>query len=200
MAEINEFQVDAMELFRLAGNRFAKGSEWAPGTVSEVQRLLQELDGDKIELEAKNAALGKAMEDVEAALEKYTCLYNLAPVSHLTLDREGIIQMANLTCSGLLGVARSRLIDGRFDQFVADESRAAFAALLRTVFAGPGRASCELALLNGNHSQLFVLVEAVTSGEEWHIALIDITRRKQHAEAALPAGQEAGDRHQGGST
>lgn len=191
MAEMKEFPLDAGKLYRLAEKRFGSRAESAPAASLEVQRLLQELEGCKIELEMQNAELGRAMDDVEAALEKYTDLYNLSPVSYLTLDRVGIIHNANLTFSCLIGVARSRLIGGQFnDLLVDDASRDSLAALLGKVFAGTGRASCQLALLNGANALLHVQVEAVTTGDKWLVALIDITRQK-HAEAALLTEQEA---------
>jgi PAS domain-containing protein len=56
---------------------------------------------------------------MEALLEKYTDLYDFAPVGYLTLDREGIIREANLAGASLLGIARSALINGRFGHFVS---------------------------------------------------------------------------------
>ena len=77
---------------------------------------------------------------MEALLEKYTDLYDFAPVGYLTLDREGIIREANLAAASLLGVARSALINGRFGHFVSAAGRPAFGAFLQQVFAEQGPA------------------------------------------------------------
>jgi PAS domain-containing protein len=70
------------------------------------------LEVHQIELEMQNEELQEAREAMEALLEKYTDLYDFAPVGYLTLDREGIIREANLAGASLLGIARSALING----------------------------------------------------------------------------------------
>ena len=189
MAKIKPQQLNDAALRCLADKRLGNSKE-APPTVLEAQRLLQELEVYKIELELQNAELTKARNDVEAALEKYTDLYDLAPVGYFTLDRRGTINGVNLTGSSIMGLERSRLLSRRFDHFVADESRATFAALLDKIFAESGKASCEVALRHRGNTQLPVQIEAVASGDECHIAVIDISKRK-HAEAALGSEQEA---------
>jgi PAS domain-containing protein len=117
-----------------------------PRTEAESQRLLHELEVHRIELEMQNAELRQAREEVETALEKYTDLYEFAPVGYFTLDRDGTIRAANLAGAGLLGVERSRLIDRRFGLFVADEARLLFSELLGKVFASQGKEFCEVTL------------------------------------------------------
>ena len=190
MAETKNWQDDAGEPGRLTEEGPGKSQAEAPRTLGEAKRMLQELDRQKNEVETRNAELVRAMDHVEAALEKYVDLYNHAPVSHLTIDRAGTIRLANLTCSRLLSVARSRLIGARFDRFVVDASRGTFAALLGMIFAGPGKHSCELSLWTGADSLILVRVEAVTSEDQWHLALIDITN-SMRVECARRTGRAA---------
>ena len=56
-------------------------------------------------------------DEMEALLEKYTDLYDFAPVGYFTLDRDGAIRQVNLTGARLLGVERSRLVNRRFGAF-----------------------------------------------------------------------------------
>ncbi|HEY6872570.1 MAG TPA: ATP-binding protein [Geobacteraceae bacterium] len=150
----------------------------------EDPRLLHELQVHQIELEMQNAELRQARDEVEATLERYTDLYDFAPVGYFTLDREGTIRAANLTGAGLLGVERARLIGRRFDLLVAAADRPTFATFLGKVFTCQGKESCEVALLKAENHAFFVQIEAMagTSGEECRIALIDISERRQLAE------------------
>ena len=118
-----------------------------PRTEDEMRRLVHELEVHQIELEMQNAELRQARDEVERALEKFTDLYDFAPVGYFTLDRGEIIRAVNLTGASILGIGRSRLIARRFDQFVAVEARPAFTAFLGKVFAGPSKETCEVALV-----------------------------------------------------
>ena len=73
----------------------------------------------------QNEELRQARDELETALEKYTDLYDFAPVGYFTLDRDGVIRAVNLTGAGLLGIERSRLLGRRFGLFVADGARPA---------------------------------------------------------------------------
>jgi PAS domain S-box-containing protein len=156
-----------------------------PPAGEETQRLIHELEVHQIELEMQNAELCKVRDEVETTLDKYTDLYDFAPVSYFTLDRNGIIRAVNLTGAGLLRVNRSQLIGRRFGQFVTTEARPAFVVFLSKVFASPASETCETELLYAGDSPRFVQIEAVAaaSGQECRIALIDITERKRSEEA-----------------
>jgi len=179
MARKKAPQPDSSELRRRAEERLGEkgGTAPSPGKVNDQVVLLHELQVHQIELEMQNAELCQARDELEAALEKYTDLYDFAPVGYLTLDRKGTISAANLNGSALIGVERSRLIGRRFGQFVTEECRSAFADFLEKVFASQSKEACEVALLNEKNSPLTVRIEAVSaaSEQECRIALIDMT-------------------------
>jgi len=145
-----------------------------------MQRLVHELQVHQIELEMQNAELRQARDELEKALENYTDLYDFAPVSYFSLDRNGTISAANLTGASLLGIERSRLIGQRFTQFITEKYRPDFSTFLDMVFSGHVKERCELTLLNIGSLTLTVLIEAVatTAGLECRLALIDISRLK----------------------
>ncbi len=57
----------------------------------------------QIELEMQNDELRQANETAEAALKKYTMLYDFAPMGYFTLDSDGSICDLNFTGAELLG-------------------------------------------------------------------------------------------------
>jgi PAS domain S-box-containing protein len=157
----------------------------------ESARLLHELQVHQIELEMQNAELSQARDELEKSLERYTDLYDCAPVGYLTLDRDGVVVAANLTGAALLGVERSRLVGRHFAQFIAAPDRSRCTGFLRAVFPGRSKEVCEVALQNQGGAPLLVQIEASSalSGEECHVALIDITRRR-NSEDALRESKE----------
>ena len=65
-------------------------------------QLVHELEVHQIELEMQNEELRRARAALETSLEKYTDLYDFAPVGYFTLDRMGSIGAVNLSGAGLL--------------------------------------------------------------------------------------------------
>lgn len=150
-------------------------------TKDERQKLHHELQVHRLELEMQNAELRQTRDEMETALRMYTDLYDFAPVSYFTLDRNGKIRAANLTGANLLKTDRSRLIGRRFGHFVCEESCQLFNELLEKLFGSRSKESCEVMLTTETDSRLFVQIEAVTfdSGQECRVAVIDISERKQ---------------------
>jgi PAS domain S-box-containing protein len=186
-------EMEASELRRHAELRLlAQMVELYPTQAEhETQRLLHELEVHQIELEMQNDELRLARQELETSLEKYTDLYDFAPVGYVTLDHDGIIRAANLSGTNLLGVERSRLLGRRFALFIAEEDRTAFSGFLGKVFRGEAEQSCEVVLPKKGNQKTFVQIEgqADPSGQECRIALIDITARRL-TEDALRESQE----------
>ena len=95
----------------------------------DVKRLVHELQVHQVELEMQNAELQAARDRMEALVEKYTDLYDFAPVGYFTLDEQGQVLEVNLTGAALLGVERSRLVNRRLPPFVVPTSRPSFLEL-----------------------------------------------------------------------
>jgi pentapeptide MXKDX repeat protein len=159
-------------------------------TNRDAQRMVHELQVHQIELEMQNAELRRTRRDVEAALEKYTDLYDFAPVGFFSIDEVGLIQDANLTGAGLLGIERSRLINRRLQSFVAADSRSTWVAFLKRVFSSTEKQVCEVLLLSNQRDAPFWAALQATAADatedelRWcRVALEDIGARK-HAEEA----------------
>jgi len=175
------------QLRRQAEEQLARktGGAFSPETGGDPLRLLHELQVHQIELEMQNAELRQAREEVENLLWKYTDLYDFAPAGYITLDRNGSIIAANLVGAGILGVERSGLIGQHFAHFVPPEFYPALSGFLGRVFTSQTKVGEELELLKGGNYRISVQIEALAaaSGQECHLALIDITERKQIEEA-----------------
>jgi PAS domain S-box-containing protein len=174
---------DAAALRRRAETRLRaearKGT--APRTTIDTQRLVHELQVHQIELEMQNQELRESRAQVEAGLERYTDLYDFAPVGYLTLSRDGAIRQANLTASLLLGVARAQLAGRRLGLFLGQSDRDGFSAFLEKVFASQAKELCEAALLKEDQAPRHVQITASVSqdGQECRLVMEDITARKQ---------------------
>ena len=162
------------------------GTGQAPPS-NDPQRLVHELQVHQMELEMQNKELRKARDKLEAALDKYTDLYDFAPVGYLTLDREGAIREANLTSASLLGIERSRLVKRCFGLCVSAADLPAFNAFLARVFASKAREFCEVTILNEGKPNFAARIEATVaaSGQECRAVLQDITERKRAEEDRL---------------
>ena len=147
---------------------------------ADTQRLLHELQVHQIELEMQNEELRKARDEMEAGLEKYSELYDFAPVGYLTLDHEGSIREANLTAASLLGIPRAPLVKRRLGIFVTPADRPRFAAFLQQVYECKDRKECDVQLLVNGESSVHVRMRAnlTESGQVCRMALTDITQHK----------------------
>ena len=135
----------------------------------------------------QNEELQKARDEMEAGLEKYSDLYDFAPVGFLTLDREGTIREANLTSASLLGIERARLVNRRFGFCLSPADVPAFNAFLTRVFESKARQFCEVTLLKEGKPPVAVRIEAAVaaSGQECRAVLDDITEQKRAEEDRL---------------
>ncbi|MBE0598930.1 MAG: PAS domain-containing sensor histidine kinase [Desulfuromonadales bacterium] len=170
--------IDRPDLRRRAEEALLEKTATSPAPGEEPQKLLQELQVHQIELEMQNEELLYARNEMEAALERYSDLYDFAPVGYATLDERGIIRSINLTAAGLLGMERSQLIGRRFGLFVGSSSILSF---IGEAMASPGKITCEMTLRESSEKPRIIRVEALacTAALECQVAIIDITERKR---------------------
>jgi PAS domain S-box-containing protein len=158
----------------------------SPAMDKDPLRLIHELEVHQIELEMQNEELVQARAEAEVVHHQYTDLYDFAPVGYFTLTRDGSIRMSNLTGASLLAVERGKLVKRRFGVFVSVESRPVFNRFLEKVFsANGGKEGCEIMLLKDGQESCWMRLDAVSSEDqlECHVAMKDITARKQVEEA-----------------
>ncbi len=175
---------DAAELRRRAEKRLRAGKP--PPPEADPRRTLHELQVHQIQLEMQNAELREARAQLERLVDKYTDLYDFAPVGYFSLDAAACIHEVNLTGAAMLGIERSRLLRRSFSGFVAPANRSAFDVFLRNVFADDGRKVCEITLKNESGSTLWVDLQGTyAAGPEslCRLSVSDVTALKRAGEA-----------------
>ena len=133
---------------------------------ADVKKLLHELQVHQIELEMQNEELREANETAEAALKKYTMLYDFAPMGYFTLEKDGSISELNFTGAEMLGDKRISLINSNFKLFIAESSQAVFNAFFKKVFTSKIKESCEVALGYDGKPLCSVYMEGVVIGDD----------------------------------
>jgi PAS domain S-box-containing protein len=184
-----EFPPDDEALRRLAEERIRK--EKPPSPEGDSRRILHELQVHQIELEMQNAELLSARCRLEELVDKYTDLYDFAPVGYFSLDSAGRMQEMNLQGATMLGVDRSSLLRQRFSGFVANGYKSAFEGFLRNVFGESEKQAMELIINTGGKAMTWVDLQAKSvvspvEGERLcRLAVSEITAQKRAEEAQL---------------
>jgi two-component system, chemotaxis family, CheB/CheR fusion protein len=150
----------------------------------------QELAIHQVELELQNEELRAARLELEAGLDRYTQLFDFAPIGYATLDVDGIVREMNHVGASLLYDSRSRLIGKRFGLFVAPPDRTVFHELLEQVVRTNEKQAGELRLVSVSEERPIVRVTAVSLAGAKPTILIafeDITAQKRAEERLLHA-------------
>ena len=178
----------AADLRRRAERQLRKQPEkkLSAAEYADAKRMLQELQIHQIELELQNEELKLTKAEVDEGLEKYTNLYDFAPVGYFTLSIDGTINEVNLTGTSFVGVQRSKLLGQRFGLLLDSSFRSDFNAFLRQVFADDARQSGDFKLLRKDQLPLIVNIAArrQINELECHAVVLDITERKEAELAA----------------
>jgi PAS domain S-box-containing protein len=160
---------------------------------AESVRLLHELEVHQIELELQNAQLLEARNEVEAALSRYTDLYDFAPAGYFSIDEDGLILEVNLPGAAMVGVERSRLVHRKLERFLDPTSLPAYRALLTRVFERPQKQTCEVSLRGMDGAAVWTDFQAASADSlrgrrRWcRVAVTDISAVKRAEEAQARA-------------
>src|SRR5262245_19236234 len=112
----------------------------------DLRKLVGEVEVHQIELEMQNDELRRSHSELQAVRDRYAELYDFSPAGHLTLDRKGVIQEANLQAGILLGIPRQKLLRRSLIAFITPSEQSAFARHFLDVYRTGVRQSCELTL------------------------------------------------------
>jgi PAS domain S-box-containing protein len=130
---------------------------------SELHRVQEELQNQQIELELQNDELRLAREELEISKNKYTELYDFAPVGYFTFDQFGVIREVNHTGAQMLGIERRLLADQPFSSFIDDtDGRNLFSAYIEKVLHTQEMQRCELRLSGKEGTIIYGQLQSVT--------------------------------------
>lgn len=151
-----------------------------PYTPADALLLLHELQIHRVELELQNEELRNARNALEAALARYTELFDFAPLAYLTVGREGIIKQANQACATLLENAKLTLQGLHIQRFLAPKDRTRFNTFLLELQPGEPASSEEFELILPNNSTKLTKIDGHCHTQEagCHLMLSDISQQR----------------------
>ncbi len=159
----------------------------------DILKLIHELQVYHIELQLQNEELLLAHEQGMVAIQKYTDLYEFAPIGYFTISSDGKINELNKSGSQMLGKERSQIIDARFDSFVSYNSKSTFSMFLENVFSSNTMETCELSLTTSGKIPIYVYVTALAEENKnfCRLTMADITQRRQTEIELIKAKEHA---------
>jgi len=173
-----------------------RGADIANMPLEDINELIHELEVHQIELEMQNEELRQAHLDLEAARDKYTDLYDFAPVGYFSISDKGLILDANLMGATMLGMERGKLTGRRFFQFIAKDDQDVFYLNRQKLFETKTKQVCELKLSKKDGTEFYAQLESYAVKDEAgnystiRTSLSDITERKQADLALIATKQE----------
>ena len=154
-------------------------------TTEEIKSVVHELSVYQIELEMQNEELRKSQHQLEESRNKYTDLFEFAPLGYFILDRNGLILNCNLTGCGLLGTERSRLIGKPFSVFVSSGDITTFRKYLHKIFSSEKLEYYELLLKRKHKHDFTARLDTIVMKDEHNefsqcrMAIKDISKEKK---------------------
>ena len=159
----------------------------------DVKKLVADLHVHQIELEIQNEELRRAQLELEASRDRYSNLYDFAPVGYATVSEKGLILQANLSCAAMLGIERSSLIRKPFSRFITKDDQDVFYLHQKKLFETKAKQVCELKLIRKDRTQFYAQLESIAvkdakgSTLQTRTTITDINDRKLAKEALQKA-------------
>src|SRR5262249_16757210 len=88
-----------------------------------LQHLVHELEIHEVELKLQNEELRNTQVELATSLDRYTELYEFAPLAYLTLDKHGTVLDSNFAAPNMLGVTKQDLLRTNLSKFITNESQ-----------------------------------------------------------------------------
>jgi PAS domain S-box-containing protein len=163
--------------------------------ITQRRKAEEKLRIHQVQLEMQNEELRRTQTELENSRDKYSELYDFAPVGYVTLDRQGVVLEANFTAATLLNSERQNLIGQPFPRFVSADDAAAYHLYLRRVLQTRTKHSHELRLVKRHGEPFHARLESVAVQDaDGHFTrcrtiLVDVTDRKRAEEGLRESEQ-----------
>ena len=154
-------------------------------TDADVRKLAHELQVHQIELEMQNEELRKSQQELEDSRDKYSRLYDFAPIGYFTISDDGVILDANLTGAKMLGVERSHLINKPLCVFIVKDDQDNYYRHRRKTCKVKERSVCEVRMVRKDGTEFYVQLQCGLEQDKREdtvrclTVMTDITERKQ---------------------
>jgi formate hydrogenlyase transcriptional activator len=162
----------------------------------DVKKLVADLHVHQIELEIQNEELRRAQLELEASRDRYSDLYDFAPVGYATVSEKGLILQANLACAAMLGIERGAMIRKPFSRFITKDDQDVFYLHQKKLFETKAKQTCELKLIRKDRTQFYAQLESIVVKDakgdipQTRTTITDINDRKLAEEALRKAYEE----------
>ena len=159
--------------------------EIAGMSTKDMAKMIHELRVHQIELEMQNEELRRIQEELEVARDRYSHLYDFAPVGYLTVNEKGIVEGANLTFATLMGMERSAVVGKPFSRFIQREDQDVYYLNLQRLLESGDLQSFKLRLTKNDGVDFFTNLECMliresgSASKQIRIVVSDITQQKE---------------------
>lgn len=153
--------------------------------IVQVKDIIQDLQIYHHELESQNEELLRTRDELESLFKKYSRLYDFAPVSYLTLNRNITIIEVNQTFIDYFQLQRTQVLQKPLYEFVPEYQHSILKEHIKRAFELGRKESCELHRIVSDSEIQYFRIESLAYEDEinqevyLHSAIIDITQRKK---------------------
>ena len=138
-------------------------------SADEARDLAYELQTHQIELELQNEELRRTHAELAESRDRYSDLFDFAPVGYVTVSDEGLILEANLTVADFLGVERGILLESPLSRFIVTGDDEIYYRHRRGIVKSRQRDTCRVRMVRRDGETLWaemdtILVEPADEG------------------------------------
>jgi len=128
---------------------------------NDVRRLIRELQVHQVEVKMQNEELRRVHRQLRESRDRYSDLYDFAPVGYFTLSNDWMILEVNRTAATMLGTTTDALLNKPFSAFVCKADYGAYYSHLRQVLGTKTRQTCEIELERSDGTRFCAFFESV---------------------------------------
>lgn len=152
---------------------------------SATLKHIHELEVQNVALKEQHNELQQVLDEATKTAEKFTALYDFAPVGYFTIKQDGTICELNYSGAKMLGLERSCLVNHSFGSFVSEETLPVFNEFMNKVFESNFKYTCDVMLKSKEVTSIFIHIEGILSNDDQKclITAVDITSLKLVEEA-----------------
>ena len=147
---------------RAGGNGYAVYDEAMGRIADQALRLAADLQHA-----VQNEELRRVQVELHTVRTRYVDLYDMAPVSYCTLNKQGLIVQANFATAAMLGVARGALVKQPLSRFILKEDQDTYYLHRKQLLDSGEPQLCELRMVKDDGTSFWVhLATTVTHDHE----------------------------------